>query len=245
MRNLKLTIEYDGTRYHGWQVQPNQPTIQGCIEAVFEQISGGKAQHMVGASRTDAGVHAQGQVATILTDLSMPLPRLLNTLNRLLPGDIAIHDIYDVPLAFHARRSARSKRYRYAILNRVIHAPLLRYTCWHIEDFLHLDQMQEGLMLFKGRHDFSAFNAAGNDFVHAIRDVLDVDLLTEGEMVFIEIEATAFVKQMVRNIVGTIVEIGLGKRSVDDMARLIASKDRSQCAPPAPPHGLTLLHVRY
>jgi tRNA pseudouridine38-40 synthase len=245
-RNFKLVIEYDGAAYHGWQRQKNMPTVQGAIEAALHTMTR-QSVALIGAGRTDAGVHALNQVANFLVDTRHAPQVFKKGLNSLLAGDIVIKDCREVDEAFHARYDARSKVYDYRILNRSIPAAIFRQYAWHIKKDLNLDAMQAAIPSFKGQHDFSAFQASGSPRSHAVRTVMDATLTTknaEGYFVF-TIEANGFLRGMVRNIVGTLVDVGLGKTMPEEFQRILISKDRGQAGATAPAHGLFLREVKY
>jgi tRNA pseudouridine38-40 synthase len=242
---VKLVLEYDGTRYVGWQVQPNGPSIQSEIERALATLRKAPLR-VTAAGRTDAGVHARGQVASFPEERPLPLAAYVKGMNALLPEDIAVRAASIEPDGFDARRSARGKRYRYAVENLPTRAPLTRLRAWQVFVPLRVAAMQEAARHLVGRHDFAAFQAADCASAHAVRDVmrLDVDAPVDGRIEVV-VEATAFVKHMVRNFVGTLVEVGLGRRGAASMPALVASRDRTQAGRTAPPQGLTLDEVFY
>jgi tRNA pseudouridine38-40 synthase len=241
---VKLTLEYDGTRYVGWQVQPNGPSIQAEVERALATLH--KApRRVVAAGRTDAGVHALGQVASFAEASPLPITAYVQGMNALLPADVAVRAASMEPDGFDARRSARGKRYRYRILNAPTRAPLSRLSTWQIFRPLDLAAMRAAAAPLVGRHDFAAFQASDCEARHAVREVRRLELVAgEGELAVV-FEATAFVKHMVRNIVGTLVEVGLGRRSASEMPALLASGDRTRAGRTAPPQGLCLEEVFY
>jgi len=242
---VKLTLEYDGTRYVGWQFQLNGPSIQAEVERALETLH--KAPRRVTASgRTDAGVHARGQVASFPEARPLPLAAYVKGMNALLPPDIAVRAASFEPDGFDARRSARGKRYRYAIENVATRAPLTRLVAWQLFGRLDVPAMREAAGHLVGRHDFAAFQAADCEAHHAVREVRRLDVLGDaGGRIEIAVEATAFVKHMVRNFVGTLVEVGQGKRAPDSLPALLAGRDRKAAGPTAPPQGLCLEEVFY
>jgi tRNA pseudouridine38-40 synthase len=244
-RNLKLTLEYDGARYHGWQRQKNAPTIQEAIEGALGRLTG-EVIRVTGSGRTDAGVHALGQVANFRTASALPLSAFLNGLNALLPLDIAILDVEEVPRDFHARKGALAKTYAYHILNRPIRSPLERGRSWWISQPLDLKAMRQAASGLPGEHDFSAFKASGSGIKNPVRRVLAAnwEQSPDGSLIF-TITATGFLRGMVRSLVGTMVEIGRGKRPPEDLADLLKSGERRGAGPTAPPHGLFLVEVVY
>jgi tRNA pseudouridine38-40 synthase len=244
-RNLKLTLEYDGTLYHGWQRQKNAPTIQETVENALTRLTG-EAIRVIGSGRTDAGVHALGQVASFHTGSALPLSAFLNGLNALLPVDIAILEVTEAPREFHARKLARAKTYTYSILNRSIRSPLNQYYSWWISQPLDLMAMREAAAVLQGEHNFKAFQASGSSIKNPIRRVLDAGWeRAEGNMLAFSITATGFLRGMVRSLVGTMVEIGRGKRPPGDLAVLLETGERRRAGATAPPQGLFLVEVLY
>lgn len=243
-RALRLTLAYDGTAYHGWQIQPSLPTVQGILTAACEGIFGCSVK-VVGASRTDAGVHALGQVASLRVESRLHPLAIRSALNSRLPADIRVMDVADAPLDFDARRSARSKRYLYLIDNGRLAHPLLRRYAWHVPWRLDPTAMGAGLRCLRGKHDFSAFCAArGRDrtptcTVHSAR------LVARRGIVAVLISADSFLHHMVRNVVGSLVEVGRGRRPPEWMTDLLAGRDRRRAGPTAPAQGLVLLRVIY
>ena len=245
-RNFKLTIEYDGTAYHGWQRQNDAPTVQGTIEAALKTMTG-RPVTIIGSGRTDAGVHALNQVANFFVDTKLTSDIFTIGLNSLLPGDIVIKDCASVDETFHARHDAWSKVYDYRILNRSIPAALFRQYAWHIRKDLDLEGIRTSVLCLNGRHDFSAFEGAGSPRLHSVRTVIDASLTGKdmhGYVAF-SIEADGFLRHMVRNIVGTLVDVGLGKITPEVFEDILKSKDRKQAGITAPAHGLFLREVKY
>jgi tRNA pseudouridine38-40 synthase len=244
MRNIKLTIEYDGTAYHGWQFQPNLETIQGTIEAKLAQITG-ESVRLVASGRTDTGVHALGQVASFKTHSSLDVQSFLRALNSLLPEDIRIKGVEEIEGRFHARFSAKGKIYEYRILNGELPSPFHRHHAWFVPGRLDLESMREAALKLKGPHDFSSFCSAGSDSSGPIREIYDIDVEVRGNLVVIQVEANAFLKQMVRNIVGGLVEVGKGKLTPSQFGDILEARDRRKAGMPAPPQGLFLVKVNY
>ena len=239
-----LTLEYDGSRYVGWQVQPNGPSVQAEVERALATLHG-SPRRVTAAGRTDAGVHALGQVASFSEPSPLPRAAYVKGMNALLPADVAVRAASVEPDGFDARRSARGKRYRYRIVNGPTRAPLTRLQSWQVFRPLDVAAMQAAAAPLVGRHDFAAFQAADCEAAHAVREVRRLDLYTEGDELAVVIEATAFVKHMVRNIVGTLVEVGLGRRAASSMPALLAGRDRTRAGRTAPPQGLCLEEVFY
>ncbi len=244
-RTIKLIIEYDGTNYLGWQVQPRGPTLQGVIEEQLTRLTG-ETVHLIASGRTDAGVHAFRQVAHFKTLSTMSVLSIQKALNSLLPKDIAIRKVEEVGDLFHARKSARSKVYEYRILNREIRSVFDREYAWHIPQKLDLEQMRKAAQSLIGEHDFSSFRSVGSSTRTAVRKVIRADWKKSKDgMLRFEIEASGFLKQMVRALVGTLIEVGRGKMSPEEFQGILQSKDRRRAGPTAPAHGLFLKEVKY
>ncbi len=244
MATFKLTIEYDGSAYAGWQQQPDQPTIQAAIEAALQRIT---QTHIpvIGAGRTDAGVHALGQVASFRSDRTMAPHEWVKALNAVLPADISIRYAEHASDDFQARYSARSKVYRYRILNRRERSAFERSRAWHVRKRLEVDAMRTGAGLLIGRHDFSSFQGSQTDSKDPMCDLRRLDMTQARTIIRIDAEADRFLKQMVRTIVGTLVEVGMGKRSPHAMKQILDAKDRRAAGYTAPPQGLYLVGVNY
>lgn len=250
-RRLRLTLSFDGEPYCGFQSQPNGPTVQAALEKALAQVTQQKAV-VVGCSRTDAGVHARVYIAHTDTLSTLPVERLRAALNSLLPATIAVHDVADVKPRFHAQRSVKRKTYRYVILNAPVRDPLSRGRAWHLYENLNVGAMRAAGRALQGTHDFSCFQASDPLPRPARRKLLRCAVSArqlpppmQGREITIDVEAPGFLKYMVRNIVGTLVEVGRGKRARNSMAKLLRSKDRKLAGPTAPAHGLTLHDLRY
>jgi len=243
---FRLTLEYDGTAFEGWQVQPGgRRTIQGSLEDALARVTGRRVR-VVGSGRTDAGVHARGQVASVRVETQLDAARLLRALNGVLPADVAVVDAARAPDDFHARRDARSKLYRYRIWNGADPSPLrARFSHW-VPPVLDLEAMAQAARACSGRHDFASFQAAGSNVQTSVRTLsrLDVKGESRGE-ISILVEGDGFLRHMVRNLAGTLVDVGLGRRAPDSMAALLAARDRRRAGRTAPAAGLTLLRVSY
>ena len=254
MRTIKLTIEYDGTAYEGWQVQNpskgghgpsrNRPTIQATIEKHLRKILGEPVK-LTGSGRTDAGVHAAGQVANFSTSSRIPLAGLQKALNCLLPPDIAIIAVAEAAQGFHSRFSAKDKLYRYTILNRSYPSALRRDFVSFCDYPLNVALMRREAAALKGTHVFTAFHAADKKERSSIRTISRISVARRGEDVVIEIEANGFLKNMVRTIAGTLIEIGRGKFPAGSMKKILAGRDRKKAGPTASACGLCLIRVRY
>ena len=244
MNNKKLTIEYDGTGYCGWQIQPNGRSIQAALEEAVS-IFFGTSTRVTGSGRTDAGVHAVGQVGNVLVARDDDDHRILRGLNALTPPDISVKKIEAVPEAFDSRRDARSRVYEYRILNRATVSPFHRNRAWHVHGRLDRASMEEAVGCLVGEHDFSSFRAAGCEAAHPIRRIYRASWEERDELLVFTVEATAFLRHMVRTIVGTVVEVGRGLRSPGAFHELLEARDRAKAGPTAPPHGLYLYEVKY
>jgi tRNA pseudouridine38-40 synthase len=245
MKNFKLIIEYDGTSYSGWQRQTQEPTVQAEIERALAFMTRSTVT-VIGAGRTDAGVHALGQVANFRCDTRLDPEAILKGLNSLLPGDIAIQDCRQVPEAFHARFDAKSKVYHYRILNRDTRAAVGRQYAWFIHRPLDLAAMRRAAGILVGRHDFKAFESTGSPRAHTLREVAVAEWVEGGNRrLTFRIEADGFLRCMVRNIVGTLVAVGLGKLAPGDVQAIMDARDRKRAGATAPARGLFLMEVRY
>ena len=254
MRTIKLTIAYDGTDYVGWQRQPNGVSVQGRLEAAIEKMTGAH-RAVVGAGRTDAGVHALGQVAHCIVPKSIPLAAFVAGLTSLLPPDIAVLAAAEAPEGFHARKDAKGKVYRYRLLEGVRRAPLLQHRCWQIPEMLDLAAMRRAAECLVGRHDFASFRAAGCGSRDAVRRIDRLEVVRapchadplwgdqSGRLIDIECEGDGFVRHMIRNIVGTLVDVGRGDLSWGAMQGILAAKERTQAGRCAPACGLYLRSV--
>jgi tRNA pseudouridine38-40 synthase len=264
-RTFKLTIAYDGTDFAGWQRQASGRTVQAAIEDALRPIEGARAV-LIGAGRTDAGVHAAGQVASVRLTALIPADELLRALNATLQPDVRVLAVDLVDDSFNAQFAAKTKTYRYWMLSAGIVPPQLRRYVWHVSQPLDVERMRAAATMLLGRHDFAGFQASGSDVLTTVRDVLasrvmasDADAaaassiylplnlppLASGQLICYEITGSGFLRHMVRNIVGTLVEIGRERRPTDDIAAVLASRDRSRAAATAPPHGLVLWEVAY
>ena len=247
MRRLRLTVEYDGADFAGWQLQPDVRTVQGVLEAALAQVTG-QAVRVIGAGRTDAGVHARGQVAHLDTASRLPDADLKRALNAVLDADVAILELHRVREAFNARGDALLKRYVYRILTRRASSPLRRRRAWQLRQPLDLDAMALAAAALEGTHDFSAFRGArGGSPVQesALRSLDRISLEKGGDEIRLVVEGRSFLRYMVRNIAGTLVEVGAGRLPTEAVAEILASRDRSRAGPTAPGHGLCLEWIRY
>lgn len=245
MRTIKLTIQYDGTEYYGWQMQASHSTVQQVLQEALAIV----CNHPVvlhGSGRTDTGVHALGQVAHFKTHSRIDMPQLQKGLNCLLPPDVVIAGAVEAPPEFHARFDATLRTYWYIIMNTSAPSPFYRRYAWHIRKPLDLDAMRASAGELVGMHDFSSFQAREREDVCTVREVRRVRLKRVGPaLLLFEIQATSFLRHMVRGIVGTLVDAGLGKLNAADMQDILKAHDRSRAGVTAPARGLFLKEVRY
>ena len=244
MPTIKLILEYDGTTYAGWQRQPDQPTIQEAIETAIKGVT---QLHVpvIGAGRTDAGVHALGQVASFRIDRVMPPREWIKALNAHLPDTIAVRSVSLVPDTFHARYSAKGKLYEYRLVNRESRPVVDRQYCWHIYKPLNDAAMNQAAMALVGSYDFSSFQTQPTDNDDPICHIRHLTVFRHGNELRIEAYADRFLKQMVRSIVGTLVEVGLGRWPPESLTAILHARDRSAAGKTAPPQGLFLMRVDY
>jgi tRNA pseudouridine38-40 synthase len=254
VRTLKITLAYDGTAYVGWQRQAAGTSIQGLLEAAIARIEG-DAITVTGAGRTDAGVHALGQVASVTVPSaasSIACDAYVRALNASLPEDVRVRAVEEAGDDFHARFSARAKTYRYRLTRGGVASPFESRYAWHITHPLDVAAMRAALDACRGEHDFAAFQSTGTPVRDTIRTMLAVGLTEESApfasgapLLVIELTGTGFLRHMVRAIAGTVVEIGRGRWAADEMNKILASRDRSRAGPTAPPQGLFLISVDY
>lgn len=243
MRRIRLLLEYDGTAFSGWQVQPGVRTVQGTLQEALGRMMGTKTV-VVGSGRTDAGVHALGQVAHSDVARDIEPENIMMGLNSSLPADVRVLECVLAPEGFHAQRSAIGKIYRYIILNRAAPTALDRHRVWHIRQPLDLKAMSAAALLLKGERDFAAFKSSGDETT-TVRNLRTLRLEREKDRIFLYFEADGFLKHMVRNITGALVEVGLGRMTVGDVDRLLDGRSRESAPRKAPPQGLTLMEVFY
>ncbi len=242
MVNYKLVIAYDGTDYHGWQFQPGMKTIQGKIQDTLEKITNKKIK-IIGAGRTDTGVHALGQVANFEAELNLEDDELFCALNAVLPKDIRIINLEKVTPNFHARKMAKAKIYEYRILNSKKISPFLFRYVFHYPYLIDFDKMKQASKFFVGRKDFTAFSSS--EIKNKIREVYYSEISKKDDEIIYKIKANGFLRYMVRTIVGTLIEVGRCKIKPEFIEEIFAKKDRALAGPTAPPHGLYLKEVIY
>ena len=256
MRNIKLVLEYDGTNYNGWQTQPNQPTVQATVENALTQLTKTPIQ-IVGAGRTDSGVHAEGQVANFQTAAQIPLIAFQKGLNAVLPKDIVVCSATEVPADFHARFSATSRRYRYTLLNRKYPSALYRQTSHFCPEAIKVARLNDLCQTLIGKCDFSSFQKTGSDRINPVCEIYEAHWSQKKPYIYFEIEADSFLRGMVRAIVGTLLTFNRKfllasgaenpkcQEAKMELRRILAAKDRSAAGMSAPAHGLSLISVKY
>lgn len=245
MRNIKLTIEYDGKDFNGWQKQPNKLNIQGTIEKAIEQITGEQVE-LNASGRTDAGVHALGQVANFKTNSNLPIEKWQLALNANLKKSIVIKSAEEVDERFHSRLTCKRKTYRYVINNSKYGTAIYRNLETHIPQKLYIEKMKKAVKFFEGEHDFKAFKASGTSSKSSVRTIYNAEVIdAKNDRIYIELTGSGFLYNMVRIIAGTLVEVGFGKIEPEEIQNIIQSKDRSNAGKTLPPQGLYLLKVEY
>jgi tRNA pseudouridine38-40 synthase len=245
MRTIKLTLAYDGTNYVGWQRQLNGVSVQQLIEEALAPLSGGVPPTVVGAGRTDAGVHALGQVATVNLDTDVPASGIQRAINVRLPADIRAIGAVDAPPGFHARYHARAKTYRYRMATTSVLSPFDRWFVWHAPEPRDVEAMRVAARALVGRHDFASFQARGAAVRETVRTIHRLDVTERGAEIVFDVEADGFLRHMVRAIVGTLADVGAGLRPPEAMPAVIAACDRQAAGQTAPASGLTLVTVTY
>jgi len=243
---FRLSLEYDGRDFAGWQIQPaGQRTVQGILQEAFRRVTGREVR-VIGAGRTDAGVHAEGQVASVVVETELAPDRLRRALNGVLPPDLAVWECVLAPEGFHARYQARSKLYCYRIWNGESRSPLRARRSCHVPGGLDLEAMRRAAALLLGPHDFAAFQTAGSAVRSTERTLLRLDIEGEprGEVLLL-VEGDGFLRQMVRILAGTLIEIGLGRRNATGLPAVLAARERSRAGRTAPAQALTLIRVCY
>ncbi len=249
--NFRLTIQYDGTEFHGWQIQDGQRTVQGELTRAVSLIEGRKVV-LHGSGRTDAGVHAEAQVASVKLERDIAPDKLLAAINGNVARDVRVIDAEIVPDDFHARFSAQGKTYRYSVFNARYLSPFCLRYAYHEARHLSVEAMREAARVFVGKHDWTAFSSAQADVESRVRTLTELSITehddddrARGRIIEMTMSADGFLRYMVRSIAGTLLAVGRGEMNAQDIARLIESRDRAQAAATAPPHGLTLVKVHY
>lgn len=244
MRTILLLIEYDGTGYAGWQVQPNGISVQEVVETALSEVLA-QPVRLHSAGRTDAGVHARAMPAHFTTEQDLPLSAFREGVNRFLPEQIAVREAREMPEGFHARFAARSKWYRYTLYRDPIRSPLAVRTSWQVRGEVDLARLEEAVSRVAGRHDFARFRSSSCAARSTVRDIHRASIQEQGKFLHIDIHGSGFLKNMVRMLVGTLVEIARGRRPVADMDGLLALDVDLRAGPTAPPQGLCLMEVDY
>ena len=244
LRNIKLTITYDGSEYHGWQIQQGKKTIQGILAEAIQNLIGCEVQ-VFGASRTDAGVSALGQVALVQIDSPIPTENLAKAITGRLPPDIAVTEAVEVPDSFDATGSVKSKLYRYTIFTGTVRPVLQIRHCWHLPAKLDIAAMNEAAKFLVGKKDFKSFASAADHRENSIRTIFRCEATKEGNWVYVDVEGDGFLYNMVRNIVGTLIEIGRGRWEPEKMREIIEARDRTAAGPIAAAQGLCLMWIKY
>lgn len=244
MRNIKLTIEYDGKDFNGWQKQPNKLNIQGTIEKAIETITK-EPVDLMASGRTDAGVHAIGQVANFKTNSNIPIEKFAVAINSNLKKSILIKSAEEVDERFHSRLTCKRKTYCYVINNSPVGTAIFRNLDTHIAIPLDVEKMQEAIFYFKGEHDFKAFKSSGTSSKSSVRTIYDAIVKKEGDKIYISLTGNGFLYNMVRIISGTLVEVGMGKIKPEEIPNIIKSGKRENAGKTLPPQGLYLVKVEY
>ena len=244
MKRIKLTVAYDGTNYYGWQKQPDAITVEEVVNRELTRLLQEPIE-VIGASRTDSGVHALGNVAVFDTDTRIPPEKISYALNARLPKDIVIQDSKEVPPDFHPRRTDCVKTYEYRILNTRFPVPTMRLYAHYVYKPLDVEKMQAAAAFLVGEHDFASFCSAGSQVKETVRTIYRLDLNREGNMVSFQVEGNGFLYNMVRIIAGTLIEVGISSYPPERVREMLEARDRIRCGPKAPACGLTLVGIRY
>jgi tRNA pseudouridine38-40 synthase len=244
MRNIELTLSYDGTDFFGWQRQPDRRTVQQVLEEAIGRLTG-VASNTNASGRTDAGVHAVGQVVHFFTTSRHPPETFVKALNAMLPPDVRVKEACDVPQSFHATLDAKAKLYRYVIDNGRVADPFQSRHAWHVFPPLDAMAMHAAAQSLRGRHDFHSFETNWPNRMSSVRTITHIAVNRVGDFVWVDVEADGFLYNMVRSITGTLVEVGKGKWPASKVAEALAAEDRREAGPTAPPQGLFLVRVRY
>lgn len=244
MRTILLILEYDGSDFAGWQLQPNGRSVQAVVESALAELLG-EAVRVHSAGRTDAGVHARAMPAHFVTTRDLPLHAFRDGLNRFLPDDVAVREVHQMPDGFHSRFVTSSKWYRYTIDRVRVRSPLQRRTTWQLPWQLNLEAMREAAACLVGEHDFRSFRVSGCSARTTVRNIHSVDLVEEGSLLHVDVRGSGFLRNMVRMVVGTLVQVGQGKRPPADIAGMLRCEPGIRCGLNAPPQGLCLMAVDY
>lgn len=244
MKRVMLIVAYDGTNYCGWQIQPNGKTIEGEINKTLSEILKEKIS-IIGASRTDSGVHAMGNVAVFDTNSKMPAEKISYALNARLPEDIKIQQSLEVDSDFHPRRTESVKTYEYRILNRRFNIPMYRQYTYFYHYPLNVDKMREGAEYLVGKHDFKSFSTFNPQITDTVREIYELDIIKEEDIITIRVKGQGFLYNMVRIIAGTLIQVGGGNLLPEQIPKILQGCDRQLAGPTAPAQGLTLIKISY
>ena len=244
MRNIKLTIEYDGKKFGGWQKQPTKLNIQGEIEQAIKEITGEEVE-LNASGRTDSGVHSLGQVANFKTNSNIEIEKIPYAINSKLKKSIVIKQAEEVEENFHARYNCKGKKYKYIINNSLQGTAIYRDLEYHVPQKLDIDKMKKAIKYFEGEHDFKGFRASGTSSKNSVREIYKAEVKQEEDRIIIELTGNGFMYNMVRIIAGTLVDVGLGKIEPEEIPEIIDSKDRNRAGKTLPAHGLYLVEVYY
>lgn len=244
MKRIKIIAAYDGTNYNGWQIQPTGITIEGILNQALTELTK-EPVTVIGASRTDSGVHALGNVAVFDTNTRIPPEKIAYALNQRLPEDIVVQDSCEVPLDFHPRRCASRKTYEYKILNRTFPMPLNRYDCYFTYRKLDVEKMRQAAGWLVGEHDFKSFCSVHSQAETTVRTIYDLTVTKEQDILTIRVTGSGFLYNMVRILAGTLLQVGMGERSPDEMTDILKAQDRAAAGPTAPAHGLTMIGIEF
>ena len=244
MKRIKLTVAYDGTNYHGWQVQPNGITIEGVLNQALTDLTR-EPVTVIGASRTDSGVHACGNVAVFDTNTKIPPEKICYAINQRLPEDIVVQHSCEVPPDFHPRRCASKKTYEYKILNRTFPMPLHRLDYYFTYRSLDLENMRQAAAHLVGEHDFQSFCSVHSQAETTVRTIYSLTVSREQDLVTIRVTGSGFLYNMVRIIAGTLLQVGIGERKPHEMQAILTAKNRAAAGPTAPAHGLTMIGIEF
>jgi tRNA pseudouridine38-40 synthase len=244
MKNIKLLLEYDGTNYVGWQKQPKGETVQKKVEDAIYRLTD-KRVEVIGCSRTDSKVHAKGYVCNFKTDSNIPVEKFREALNHILPEDISVINSSQVDDDFHSRYNSKGKMYCYTILNTAVRMPICRNFSYHYKKNLNIEKMNDGAKFFIGTHDFEAFRNVGSSVKTTTRTISKVDIVKDENYIKVYIAADGFLYNMVRIIIGTLIDVGNDKIKSEDIPKIILSKERKKAGKTCPPQGLCLIEVYY
>lgn len=244
MKRIKLIVAYDGTSYHGWQIQPTGITIEGILNQELTQLTKEPVM-VIGASRTDSGVHALGNVAVFDTNTRIPPEKLSYALNQRLPDDIVVQDSCEVAPDFHPRRCESRKTYEYKILNRTFPLPLNRHDCYFTYRRLDVEKMQQAAEYLTGTHDFKSFCSIHTQAETTVRTIYDLTVKKEQDLITIRVTGSGFLYHMVRILAGTLLQAGIGERRPEELMEILQARDRAAAGPTAPAHGLTMIGIQF